>query len=66
MFDHASHSSKFKLDPSKFPKIINIFVSELVAERIHVMSAKTGRSFSGSEAAILAQGVEALNADCSG
>ena len=66
MFDHASHSSKFKLDPSKFPKIINIFVSELVAERIHVMSAKAGRSFSESAAPILAQGVEVLSAGCSG
>ena len=58
MFDADSDASKFRLDPSKFPKSIDIFVSERVVDHIQVMSAKTGRSFSESAAFILAQGAE--------
>ena len=50
MFDADSDASKFRLDPSKFPKSIDIFVSERVVDHIQVMSAKTGRSFSESAA----------------
>jgi hypothetical protein len=58
MFDADSDASKFRLDPSKFPKSIDIFVSERVVDHIQVMSAKTGRSFSESASFILAQGAE--------
>ena len=58
MFDADSDASKFRLDPSKFPKSIDIFVSERVVDHIQVMSAKTGRSFSESAAFLLAQGAE--------
>ena len=63
MFDNTSDSSKFNLDPSRFPKSIDIFVSDRVFDRIRIISAKTGRSFSESAAAILAQGTEDFNAD---
>ena len=63
MFDADSDASKFRLDPSKFPKSIDIFVSERVVDHIQAMSAKTGRSFSESAAFILAQGAKVFNAE---
>lgn len=56
--DHARDIERFRLDPSKFPKRIDIFVPERVVDHIQAVSARTGRSFSESAAIILAQGAE--------
>ena len=58
MSDHARDIDRFRLDPSKFPKRIDIFVPERVVDHIQAVSARTGRSFSESAAIILAQGAE--------
>jgi hypothetical protein len=55
MFDHANDVNRFKLDPSKFSKGIDILVSEIVVDRIQIISAKTGQSFSETAAVLLAQ-----------
>ena len=55
MSDHTSDVNRFKLDPAKFPKRIDVFVSERVVDHIQTISGRTGRSFSESAAVILAQ-----------
>jgi hypothetical protein len=55
MSDHTSDVDRFKLDPAKFPKRIDIFVSERVVDHIQAISARSGRSFSESAVAILAE-----------
>lgn len=55
MSDHTRDVDRFKLDPAKFPKRIDVFVSERVVDHIQAISARSGRSFSESAAAILAQ-----------
>jgi len=61
MSDHTSDVDRFKLDPAKFPKRIDVFVSERVVDHIQAISARSGRSFSESAAVILAQGAEKFN-----
>ena len=63
MSDHASDIDRFKLDPSKFPKRINVFIPERVVDHIQAISARTGRSFSESAAVILAQGAEIVDSE---
>jgi hypothetical protein len=58
MSDHTSDVDRFKLDPAKFPKRIDVFVSERVVDHIQAISTRSGRSFSESAAVILAQGAE--------
>jgi len=58
MSDHARDIDRFRLDPSKFPKRIDVFVPEKVVDHIQAISARTGRSFSESASVILAQGAE--------
>jgi len=58
MFDHVRDIDRFRLHPSKFPKRVEISISERVMEHIQAISARTGRSFSESAAVILAQGAE--------
>ena len=58
MSDHARDIDRFRLNPSKFPKRVEISISERVMEHIQAISARTGRSFSESAAVILAQGAE--------
>ena len=58
MSDHARDIDRFRLDPTKFPKSIDIFIPERVVDHIQAISARTGRSFSESAAVILAQGAE--------
>ncbi len=59
MSDHTSDVDRFKLDPAKFPKRIDVFVSERVVDHIQAISARSGRSFYESAAAILAERLEA-------
>jgi hypothetical protein len=63
MSDHPRDIDHFRLDPSKFPKRIEILLSERVVEHIHAISIKTGRSFSESAAVILAQGAEKFDSE---
>jgi hypothetical protein len=58
MSDHTSDVDRFKLDPAKFPKRIDVFVSERVVDHIQAISARSGRSFSESAVAILAERLE--------
>jgi hypothetical protein len=58
MSDHARDIDRFRLNPSKFPKRIEVFVPERVVDHIQAISARTGRSFSESASIILAQGAE--------
>ena len=58
MSDYARDIYRFRLDPSKFPRRIEISISEKVVEHIQAISARTGKSFSESAAVILAQGAE--------
>jgi hypothetical protein len=58
MSDHARDIDRFRLDPSKFPRRIEISISERVMEHIQAISARTGRSFAESAAVILAQRAE--------
>ena len=61
MPDQDRDVDRFRLDPSRFPKRIDIFVPERVVEHNQAISARTGRSFSESAAVILAQGAEKLD-----
>ena len=56
--DHAKDIDRFRLDPSKFPKRIDIFIPERVVDHIQAVSSRTGRSFAESAAVILAQRAE--------
>jgi hypothetical protein len=56
--DHARDIDRFRLDPSRFPKRIDILVRERVVDHIQAVSARTGRSFAESAAVILAQRAE--------
>ena len=58
MSDHARDIDRFRLNPSKFPKRIEVFVPERVVDHIQAISARTGRSSSESASIILAQGAE--------
>jgi predicted metalloenzyme YecM len=58
MSDHTSDVDRFKLDPAKFPKRIDVFVSERVVDHIQAISARSERSFSESAVAILAERLE--------
>ena len=58
MSDHARDIDRFRLHPSKFPKRVEISISERVMEHIQAISARTGRSFSESAVVILAQSAE--------
>jgi hypothetical protein len=46
MSDHARDMDRFSMHPSKFPKGIEISISERVIDLIQAISARTGRSFS--------------------
>jgi len=61
MSDQTSDVDRFKLNPAKFPKRIDVFVSERVVDHIQAISARSGRSLSESAAVILAQGAEKFN-----
>lgn len=61
MPDQDRDVDRFRLDPTRFPKRIDIFVPERVVDHNQAVSARAGRPFSESAAVILAQSAEKLD-----
>jgi hypothetical protein len=52
--------SDWKLDPQRFPRRIDLEVSEAVLQRLQQISLRTGRSISEVASGLVSQGVDQL------
>ena len=58
MTNHNDDTDRYQLKPDKFPRRLDLEVSEEVLDKLQRISKKTGRSISEIAAAIIVQGAE--------